>query len=76
VGADADVALVDPTATWTVRNEDVISRAGWSPFEGRTFSGRVVDTYLRGRRIVHEEKVVEGPGYGRFLPGSGQEVGR
>jgi dihydroorotase (multifunctional complex type) len=73
VGADADVVLVDPTAAWTVRNEDIISRAGWSPFEGRTFSGRAVDTYLRGRRIVHEGTVVEGPGCGRFLPGPGTE---
>lgn len=71
VGADADVVLVDPSARWTVRDEDLISRAGWSPFTGRTFSGRAVHTYLRGRRIVHEGKVVEGPGYGRFLAGPG-----
>jgi dihydroorotase-like cyclic amidohydrolase len=69
--------LVDPNEPWTVRNEHIMSRAGWTPFEGRTFSGRAVDTYLRGRRIVHEGKVVEGPGSGRFLPGPGAEgVGR
>lgn len=77
VGADADLVLVDPNEPWTVRNEDILSRAGWTPFEGRTFSGRAVDTYLRGRRIVHEGKVVEGPGSGRFLPGPGMKgVGR
>lgn len=73
VGADADLVLVDPNEPWTVHNDDVLSRAGWTPFEGRTFSGRAIDTYLRGRRIVHEGKIVEGPGSGRFLLGPGAE---
>lgn len=71
VGADADVVLIDPSATWTVRNEDVISRAGWSPFEGRTLRGGAVATYLRGHRIAYEGKVEAGPGIGRFLRGPG-----
>ncbi len=65
------MVLVDPDARWTVRDEDVISRAAWSPFAGRTFMGRTVDAYLRGRRIVHDGEVVDGPGFGRFLPGPG-----
>jgi dihydroorotase-like cyclic amidohydrolase len=71
VGADADVVLVDPEAGWTVRDQDVLSRAGWSPFAGRTFTGHAVATYLRGRRIAHDGRVVEGPGFGRFIPGPG-----
>ena len=76
VGADADLALVDADARWTVQNDDVVSRAGWSPFAGRSFVGRTVETFVRGRRIVHEGKVVEGPGYGRFLPGPGHRRGK
>jgi allantoinase len=70
-GADADVILVDPTAQWTVRNEDILSKAGWSPFAGRTLTGLAVRTYLRGRLIADDGKVVGEPGIGAFLPGPG-----
>jgi dihydroorotase len=73
VGADADVVLVDPSAAWTVRNEDIVSKAGWSPFAGRTLSGRVVATFLRGQLLVEEGSVVAEPGTGRFLHGAGFE---
>ena len=56
-GADADLVIVDPTERWTVQDEDVRSKAGWSPYSGRTFTGRAVKTYLRG----------EEPGTGRFI---------
>jgi dihydroorotase (multifunctional complex type) len=66
-GADADIVLVDPELTWTVTADDILSKAGWSPFEGRTMFGRVVRTYARGRLSVEDGKVVAEPGQGRFL---------
>ena len=48
-GADADLVLVDPEATYELRNEDIRSRAGWSPLAGRTLKGRAVRTLLRGQ---------------------------
>lgn len=70
VGADADVVLVDPDAGWTVRDEDIISKAGWSPYSGRRLQGQVVATYLRGHEVArggrcHEQRS------GQFLPGAG-----
>ncbi len=70
-GADADVILVDPEARWTVANEDIISRAGWSPFAGRTLVGRTVRTYLRGMVVAEEGRVVGSAGTGRFVAGRG-----
>jgi dihydroorotase len=70
-GADADVALVDPEARWTVADGDIVSKAGWSPFAGRTLVGRAVGTYVRGRLVADENRVVAEPGTGRFLPGAG-----
>ncbi|MEX1125831.1 MAG: dihydroorotase family protein [Acidimicrobiia bacterium] len=52
VGADADLVFVDPEATWAVSDRDIISKAGWTPYAGRTFQGRVVATYLRGEEIA------------------------
>jgi dihydroorotase len=71
-GADADLVLVDPEAHWTVRDADIISRAGWSPFSGRRLTGRAQRTYLRGTLMVDDGRVVGQPGAGRFLPGAGQ----
>jgi allantoinase len=71
VGADADVVLVDPERSWTVSEPDVISRAGWSPFAGRTLVGGAVATYLRGQLVAENRRLVAGPGTGRFVPGAG-----
>jgi dihydroorotase-like cyclic amidohydrolase len=54
VGSDADVVLVDPEASWTVTDDDIISKSGWSPFTGRSFRGRVIATYLRGQEIARD----------------------
>jgi dihydroorotase (multifunctional complex type) len=69
-GADADLALVDPNAVHVLRNADVISKAGWTPFDGRSVKGRVVQTYLRGMLVAEEGKPTNGRD-GRFLPGGG-----
>lgn len=52
LGADADIVLVDPTASRTLRDADVLSKAGWTPYAGRTVTGRAVSTYLRGQLIA------------------------
>jgi dihydroorotase (multifunctional complex type) len=70
IGADADLVLIDPAANWTVANADVISKAGWSPFTGRTFRGRAIATYLRGTEIARDG-VPTDQRTGRFLAGLG-----
>ena len=74
VGADADVVLVDPGAQRTLRSADVLSKAGWTPFDGRTVRGRVVLTLLRGRPVAEEGRPLD-ERTGRFLPGRGATVG-
>ncbi len=74
VGADADVVLVDPESRWLVSDADIVSKAGWSPFSGRTLFGRAVATYLRGKLVASDGHVVAEPGTGRFLPGLGAQV--
>jgi dihydroorotase-like cyclic amidohydrolase len=70
-GADADIVLVDPRARWTVRDQDVLSRAGWSPYAGRTLTGRAVRTYLRGELVASDGEVLAAPGTGEFVAGAG-----
>ena len=71
IGADADIVVVDPTQRWTVSDDDIRSRAGWSPFAGRTLVGRAVRTYVRGGLVADGNEVVGPPGWGRFIPGAG-----
>jgi dihydroorotase (multifunctional complex type) len=69
-GADADVVLVDPERRWTVADADILSKAGWSPFAGRTLTGGAVRTFLRGREIAADGRVAAGRD-GRFVAGAG-----
>ena len=46
-GHAADLVLVDDTP-YTVRREDVLSKCGWSPFEGTTFRSRIAATWVNG----------------------------
>jgi dihydroorotase (multifunctional complex type) len=73
VGADADLALVDPSARRVLRDEDVLSKAGWTPYAGREVTGRVVQTYLRGH-LVAEEGTPLRERRGAFLPGAGNSA--
>jgi allantoinase len=65
-GMDADLALVDPHDTWTIRAEDSESTQGYSPFEGLELSARVKATFLRGELVCENGNVVGDP-RGRYL---------
>jgi dihydroorotase len=51
VGSPADVALIDTGATWTVREERIVSRSKNTPFLGLEMKGRVVRTMVGGRVV-------------------------
>lgn len=70
VGSDADFVLVDPNGRWDVRDGDIVSKAGWSPYTGRVFRGAIVATYLRGEPIALDGEATD-ERTGRFIPGPG-----
>jgi dihydroorotase len=74
VGADADVVLVDPAATVHLRDADVISKAGWTPFAGRRTTGDVVRVFLGGSEIARDGAPRD-ERTGGFLPGPGTVAG-
>jgi allantoinase len=53
-GADADIVVFDPHATWTVTPNDLHFRHKLSPYLGAKLRGRVQETWLRGVRIFSE----------------------
>jgi len=56
----ADLVLVDD-APLTVRREDVLSKCGWSPFEGMTFHARVGATWVNGVQVWDGSRLLGTP---------------
>ena len=68
VGLDADLAVTDLSARYTYNREDVRSSAGFSIYEGRSFTGKVLHTIVRGRFALRDGKTVDSAiGSGRFV---------
>ena len=65
-GADADLVLVDLTASEELSAEDLQYRHRHSPFLGRTIGTRVVRTLVRGRTVFANGRIV-GPPAGHLL---------
>jgi allantoinase len=65
-GLDADLALVDPRETWTIRAKDSESTQGYTPFEGLELSSRVKATFLRGALVCENGNII-GKSRGRYL---------
>ena len=53
-GFHADLVLVDPDKPHTVTAGEVLSKCGWSPFEGTTFRSSIAATFVNGQRVWHE----------------------
>jgi len=51
LGADADFAVFDPEARWTVAPSDLYFRHKLSPYIGAELRGRVRETWLRGAPV-------------------------
>lgn len=65
VGADADLVLVDLTHKWTIENKDIISKAGWSPYDGTECIGKPVMTLVRGNIVYENGQILAKPGIGK-----------
>ncbi len=48
-GAFADLVVVDQEREWTVTKDCILSKCGWSPYEGERFLGGVEAVVLGGR---------------------------
>ncbi|MFE9724316.1 dihydroorotase family protein [Streptomyces sp. NPDC005794] len=69
VGADADLALLDPSARWQLSAEHVHSLCGWSAYEGWMFTGRFTTVVTGGRVAWDLARGTVGEPRGRWLPG-------
>lgn len=57
VGSDADFAIVDLNASFTLQKEDLFYKHPQSPFVGKTFRGKVLYTFVRGQLVFAKGQV-------------------
>ncbi len=67
-GSDADLTICDLKKEWTITSDKVYNKAQLNPYHNKKIKGKVTHTILRGRVIMEEDKVIEKPGYGKFVP--------
>ena len=58
-GYHADLVLVDMNGGTEVSREKVLSRCGWSPFEGRRFNSRIDAVWVNGALAFDGQNVIE-----------------
>lgn len=74
VGSDADAVVVDLEREAVIREEDVLSKCGWTAFAGRAVQGVPVHTIVRGGFVMRDGKVVGRPGHGRHVSPSREDA--
>ena len=67
VGADGDIVLVDPAATWTVDPAELEGRGKAPAWHGHAMTGRVVHVFSRGDQVVADGAPLFRPGRGRAV---------
>jgi dihydroorotase len=66
-GYFADLVVVDPNQKTFVDKPSLLYKCGWSPFEGYTFSHKIVSTYVNGRMVYDNNRIVEAGNGSRLL---------
>jgi dihydroorotase len=57
LGYQADFSIVDLKRKWTITDDWLASRCGWSPFTGMEITGKPIGTLIRGRTVMWEDEI-------------------
>ena len=60
-GYDADFTIVDMNKDIKIKNINIESKCGWSPFDGFTFKGSPVATIINGKIKMLDGKILGKP---------------
>lgn len=69
IGSDDSTRVEVDMDEYVIRNEDLLSKSGWSQFAGRRVVGKVKKVVLRGETVFENGKVLAAPGSGRIITG-------
>ena len=57
-GYDADFTIVDLKKKRTISNDWIVSKCGWTPYDGYDVTGWVQGTLVRGRSIMWDDEII------------------
>ena len=60
-GYDADFTIVDMNKKTTIKNKNIESKCGWSPFDGIEFKGTPIATIIDGKIKMKEGNILGDP---------------
>jgi len=58
---------VDETEEYEIRNEDLKTKCGWSPFQGKSIKGKVKKVFIRGQKVFENGEILTKPGKGKIV---------
>ena len=65
-GYYADLVLVDLNHEKTIKNDDMLYKCGWTPYDGMTVKSQVTHTFVNGNLVYHDG-IVEDNIFGKPL---------
>lgn len=69
-GLDADIVILDTTARHRLRGAQLLSKAGYTPYEGMEVGCEVREVYLRGNLVAAHGRFCGACGEGEFVRAS------
>ena len=61
IGNDADFSIVDLNKEFTITNEWIASKSGWTPYNGLKIRGLPVFTVVNGTIVMQNSEIISSP---------------
>ena len=61
IGNDADFSIVDLNKEFTITNEWIASKSGWTPYDGLKIKGLPVFTVVNGKIVMQDSEIILPP---------------
>ena len=58
---------IDQKASYTVENKNLVTKCGWSPFDGYKVKGKVRRVFIRGQKVFEDGQILVDGGFGQPL---------
>lgn len=58
---------IDMEEKYIINNKELLTKCGWSPFDGWKVQGKIKTVYIRGTKVFGKGKVLVQPGFGKNI---------
>ncbi len=67
IKTDATTKVEVDMSEYTIKNSELKTKCGWSPFDGQKVIGKVTAVYLRGNKVYENGKIISRPGSAQLI---------